>query len=277
MSLKSDGIFFTPWMEDLTKQQLILLALLVSFVTSIATGVVTVSLVDQAPAGVSQTIHQIFEKTIERVVPSESIATVTKEIKIPVPPDEALATAVASVSKNFVLIRKEGTDSTASRGLLLDAQGIFVADMGVLKEESGLIAVTKNSNFPLSIVARNDIKQIVYLKADPSLVTRAELVPVLFKKGEVLLGQNVFILNVEDKLAVFRGIVTALEEKEATPIIHTDISDETSHGLGLFTLSGELVGLGTKKSDILNGQGFISIESIRSDLSNIKEELKSEK
>ena len=38
-------------MEHLNKQQLILLTLLISFVTSIATGIVTVSLMDQAPQG----------------------------------------------------------------------------------------------------------------------------------------------------------------------------------------------------------------------------------
>ncbi len=53
--------------EDLNKNQIILLTLLVSFVTSIATGIVTVTLIDQAPAPVAQTINQIVERTIERV------------------------------------------------------------------------------------------------------------------------------------------------------------------------------------------------------------------
>jgi hypothetical protein len=41
--------------EELSKSQLIMLALLLSFVTSMATGIVTFSLMDQAPPAIAQT------------------------------------------------------------------------------------------------------------------------------------------------------------------------------------------------------------------------------
>lgn len=50
-------------MEDLTKQQLIILVFLVSFVTALFTGIVTVSLVQQAPAGITQTIQKVIERS----------------------------------------------------------------------------------------------------------------------------------------------------------------------------------------------------------------------
>lgn len=49
-------------MEDLTKTQFILLVLLVSFVTSLVTGVVTVTLVNQAPKPLTQTIQKVVER-----------------------------------------------------------------------------------------------------------------------------------------------------------------------------------------------------------------------
>lgn len=57
-------------MENLTKTQLVLLVLLVSFVTSLVTGVVSVTLVNQAPAPITQTINRVIEK----VTPEGTIA-----------------------------------------------------------------------------------------------------------------------------------------------------------------------------------------------------------
>ena len=53
--------------KDLNKKQMILLVLLVCFVVSIATGIVTVSLMQQVPKSVPQTINRVIERTITNV------------------------------------------------------------------------------------------------------------------------------------------------------------------------------------------------------------------
>lgn len=60
------------YMEQLTKTQVVLLVLLVSFFTSLVTGIVTVTLVNQAPDPVVQNINRIIERTVERVVPAKN-------------------------------------------------------------------------------------------------------------------------------------------------------------------------------------------------------------
>ncbi len=55
--------------KELNKTQLLLLAILLSFVTSLATGITTVSLMEQAPKSVTIPINRIVKQTVEKVVP----------------------------------------------------------------------------------------------------------------------------------------------------------------------------------------------------------------
>ncbi len=55
--------------KDLNKHQLILLALLLSFVTSLATGITTVTLMQQAPDSVSVPITKVIRQTVEKISP----------------------------------------------------------------------------------------------------------------------------------------------------------------------------------------------------------------
>ena len=85
-------------LEELNKTQIVLLTLLVSFVTSIATGIVTVTLLDQAPPAVTQTINRIVERTVERVVPASpsgpSVITTVKETTIVVKEEDLITESI---------------------------------------------------------------------------------------------------------------------------------------------------------------------------------------
>lgn len=51
-------------MEELSKTQLVLLVLLVSFVTSVATALVTATLIEQAPKPITETIYRVLERNV---------------------------------------------------------------------------------------------------------------------------------------------------------------------------------------------------------------------
>jgi len=68
--------------KELNKTQLILLTLLITFVVSIATGIVTVTLMQQMPKSATQTITNVIQRTIERVNTVTEVDTDT-----PVVPD----------------------------------------------------------------------------------------------------------------------------------------------------------------------------------------------
>ena len=70
-------------MEELSKQQLVMLVFLVSFVTALFTGIVTISLVQQAPAGITQTIQKVIERSASVENPAPPLKEEeTKELEI---------------------------------------------------------------------------------------------------------------------------------------------------------------------------------------------------
>lgn len=65
--------------KELNKAQLILLAILLSFVTSIATGITTVTLMERAPQSVTVPINRIVQKTVEKIVEVQKGQTLSEE------------------------------------------------------------------------------------------------------------------------------------------------------------------------------------------------------
>ncbi|MFH1608865.1 MAG: hypothetical protein ABH951_02510 [Patescibacteria group bacterium] len=55
--------------KDLNKAQLVMLLVLITFVVSIATSIITTSLMQEAPASVSLPINRVIRETVEKIVP----------------------------------------------------------------------------------------------------------------------------------------------------------------------------------------------------------------
>ncbi len=104
--------------EDLTKTQLLLLTILVNFVTSIATGVLTVSLLDQAPPTVFQTVNRIVDHTIETV--TTEVPVIRNGPSSSVPSSEDLLTAaIAKNAARSVAILRTGSDEPVASGVFV--------------------------------------------------------------------------------------------------------------------------------------------------------------
>src|SRR3989344_6016767 len=88
-------------MQDLNKNQIVLLVLLVSFVTSIATGIITTSLLQEAPLEVTRNINRIVEKTVETVtIPGTVVSSPReKEVTTVIVKEEDLI--IDSINKNI--------------------------------------------------------------------------------------------------------------------------------------------------------------------------------
>ena len=256
-------------MEKLTKQQIVLVTLLISFVTSIATGIVTVALMDQAPPGVTQTINRIVERTIEKVVTepaqnNNSAAVVTRET-IVVKEDDKI---VESVDKNKNSIVRIYADSINSGdvaqntfiglGTIVSKEGL-IATGDVFGDQSGKYLVTLDNNkfYDVKILPKKETNKFYFLKIIQDEKNPVTFSPVSFSDSNSLkLGQTVIAWGGQGQNSVSTGIISSLGEAEqnsttasstkSSEIIamntNINLSDSVSGG-PLLNLYGEVVGI----------------------------------
>lgn len=282
-------------MENLTKQQIILLGLLVSFVTSIATGIVTVSLLDQAPPGVTQTINRVVEKTIERVVqvPTQSVATVVQRETVVVKEDEQTINAIEKNSAGIVRIYREGvTDSNPEPHSILSGMGLVVSKDGfVLTDEfyagqeklTGVLA--DGTKVSLSFASTTTDSRFVLLKAVSDKKDFSFSPVSIGDSNSLKLGQAIVAVGggVENTVAI--GIVSKITRQEVpdagsttspkviAPVISIDSTISEKNllvGSPVLSLSGDVVGIRTILDDSLSNGSFSSIVFILKDIEKIQ-------
>ncbi len=279
-------------MEHLNKQQIILLTLLTSFVTSIATGIVTVSLMNQAPLGVTQTINRVVEKTIEKVITpsptSNTSNTQTVKETIVVNEDDQTVSAIDRNSKSLVRIYRTSIDPASfvesmnlvGIGVVVTDDGIMAADNSVIFD-SGKYFITSDDGklHDLTVLRAVSGEQVALLKIksdDKNPLTLPKV--TLSDQGDLKLGQSVIYIGGDTKNIVATGIVSSLNTKDiksdtassttlVVSIVTTVPSKNFIPGGLLLNLSGDLVGIKSTYMDSERTDLFAPSDSIKSVLS----------
>jgi len=216
-------------LEKLNKTQIVLLVLLVSFVTSIATGIVTVTLMDQAPPAITQTINRVVEHTVEKVVPAKSQGAVTVKTVI-VKEESLVADAVQKNSGNiaeiFILkdtIFSEDNDGNKNTelvlgefvglGFVISKNGMMLADSALVSDNGVYAVKTKGGTTrSVSLLTQNEEKGVALLGIDIEGENKIEFsTPPLVDSDKIKLGQSVISINKKGELSVLSGIVSRLQ------------------------------------------------------------------
>ncbi|MBL7045196.1 MAG: serine protease [Parcubacteria group bacterium] len=291
--------------EKLTKMQIVLLTLLVSFVTSIATGIVTVTLMDQAPPAITQTLNRVVERTVERVVPDESnqgASVITKETTVIVKEEDLITDSIAKNSKSIVRIKSVAPEgavgSLVGIGVIVSRSGLVVTDSSVLKGESEYIVETAGGDvFNASVIASDEESTLpIFLSIDTEGEEEIIFSPVaLSSASSFKLGQTVLSLTGEQQTDVAIGIISGLitedvvvdesiqTEATDTPedeptqetikvlsVIKTSIDEkEVITGSPLIDMFGEVIGISTKDSLVGKTELFMPVSTIESAISKI--------
>ncbi len=249
-------------MEHLSKQQLILLALLVSFVTSLSTGIVTVSLMDQAPQGVTRTVSQVIERTIQAAVPQDA-AVGTAVIQ------DQTATAVDKASASIVGLESSHNAGTVALGLVVSRNGVIVADKTSIAGLGDYVAVMPNGvRIPVAVVQMQADGDIVFLAPSPATSTAA-FVPIAFGALPKL-GATALSLSGTSTQVLGQGLVT--ETVPADPhsggsdrgrISTTIPSKRVMLGSPLFGTDGSVTGMVTSSLSKDDTADFYPISQLK--------------
>lgn len=257
--------------EQLNKFQIVLLTLLVSFVTSIATGIVTVSLLDHAPPSVTQTINRVVERTIETVVPQEtqtaSVIT-TKETTVVVKEEDLITSSIQNNIGSFVSIYQgTTTNPVLGTGFVVSADGAVVLDSKVVPEDGVYLVKAGSSVYEAEVDSKSASYGLALLVPVEGALVPTLSAATLGSVKNAKLGQTVLALRSGERANVGLGIISSLEtvpyEKESLTFIVAGLSGKIpSNGTPLLNIFGEVIGISTSVSKAVDEAAFVPADQI---------------
>ncbi|OGC88296.1 hypothetical protein A2419_00315 [Candidatus Adlerbacteria bacterium RIFOXYC1_FULL_48_26] len=252
--------------EKLTKHQIILLTLLVALVTSIATGIVTVSLLDQQPQGITRTINQIVERTVQTVVPASqdvaaAAATVTTKTVV-VRSDDLAAQSIATVQKSIVRITVKGGEELVARGVIVDSKGTTLTDSDSLAATGATsfdAILSDGTRVPVSVVSDATSSAIAVVTVLSGTSTAAA--PALLADSSKLqLGQSIIRIGGKGIDTVGQGVIATLPSKNSPNIIEASVTSVTPGSL-IMDIFGSVIGIATTDS-LKQGSDYYTIATV---------------
>lgn len=241
--------------ENLNKTQIILLTLLVSFVTSIATGIVTVSLLQQAPPALTQTINRVVEKTVERVIEKDPKGgepkIITKEKTVLVKESDLVADAVKSAipyTVSVVIAVKEPAPEEGGEAKEVQkfiARGVFVSgdtvatDATGIAEDSVLVIKPLASQTEIPVTKIKIVSGVAYLTLEKGSGQSAQKA----EGGAIQLGETLILVGGTSRPKVSTGIVSDIVRSESGALSTLSVPVDATPGTPLVTMEGKLVAL----------------------------------
>lgn len=220
--------------EELSKSQLILLTILVNFVTSVATGILTVSLLDKAPPFVIQTVNRVVEHTIETVAQAAPAAV----IQAPAPSNQDLVMNALGLDASRIVSIYDAANGTSTPALsigtyLSKSRAVVTAAQDVLPKEA--IIKFPGGAFVAASLAHEGMGIIIYGFADDAALSKTSS-PILVDANDLKLGQTAIAISNDGSAST--GIVARISDKN----IHTTLPD-IGIGSAAVDLAGNIIGI----------------------------------
>ena len=193
--------------KDLNKLQLLLLAVLLSFVTSIATGITTVTLMQQAPASFTTPVNNVIRQTIEKIQQVEGKTTVQTVV---VKEEDLVVDAIAKNSSALFSILEhnpDGVEIPAGFGFSISKNGIIVADTLLVQDKASYVVKNSSGKFKADFMF-SDKEGFSFLKIGAAVNGTDKLaftVPDSGDLNKMKIGQKILILGGSVSSFIFDG------------------------------------------------------------------------
>lgn len=269
-------------MEHITRQQTVLIALLVAIVTSVATAISVVSLTDPTVSP-TQTIYRVIETSIEKVADLPTQTTPTPTVDSPKTPTFLSPSDIAQIgSKSIVRIfdTSNNRKQFVALGIVVGSKNGVVASSLASgpTESSTYVAVGENGKDIPATLVKNAVagSYTFFTLAYPDTKSKIPSIP-LVGIGNLKLGANVVAIGgKESGNLVSTGIVSELQSLSSDPtsgtpnVVITDMSLTSSlSGFLLFDTSGSLLALEEPQGSDVKKPLFLNAVLIKNSLAGL--------
>jgi len=236
-------------MNNLNNHQLILLAILVSFVTSIATGIFTVALLDQAPRTVTSTINRIVERTVETVIPSTKETIVKERVVIDKGGDLIVSAiqktspaiigmySVKEIKEGNIVPQEEGT------GFFVDGTKLFLSTGDIPKEELFMLFDGKELFFKHVLSDETlGINLFTLAPDDEGNIPSVSIPALALEVKDVQVGQTAIVLDSGTIAVSFVSGLIKDEKRDSYYRLYLDETD-TLVGAPVINMEEKVIGI----------------------------------
>ena len=259
--------------EELSKSQIVLLVLLISFVTSMATGIVTVSLMNQEPTSVAQTVNRVIQQTIKEVSAPTQAASAAAPVHTTtvIKESDEISSAIQKSLPSIVRLYSSDGSAFLGLGVIIDKSGTIVTDIAAVGDASDAsFKVNNGASIKAAVTTRDAGNALAFLSVATSSISTSTpaFVPIGLSAAQASLGETVILLAGTNSTWVGSGLVSSVVSgSDATPsLVKTNISgDNVIYGSPIIDTDGNLVGISTSVSRDVSGSAYLPVSVIESD------------